>query len=293
MENTKRVFKISDDAVAFVFSISQWGNRRVANLGDVATDADKSMLHLTKTLIDSDEYKAIGRWMNETKGWLMARSVPSFFRDGCYLFRLSMVADVEKHLRFAETIKRGLVDKLLEVYPAQIETARERLAGQFNVGDYPTIEELRRAFFWSYQWIAFGIPEGLPPEIRQQEMEKAKNMWEEAAQSITIALRESFNGLIRHAREKLQPGEDGKPRIFRDTLVTNIKDFLETFQARNIVGDDELAALVAKAQAVIGGVDKAQALRDDQALRDSVKDGFEAIEKEMETLVERKRAFDL
>ena len=92
---TVKKFQIDKDVVAFIFSISQWGNRRVADKGQIETGADKAMLHLTKHLIDSKEYKAIGTYLYETKSWIISRSVPSFFRDGCYLFRLSTVPDVE------------------------------------------------------------------------------------------------------------------------------------------------------------------------------------------------------
>ena len=61
-----------------------------------------------------------------------------------------------------------------------------------------------------------------------------------------------------------------------------------------MVNDDELANLVAKARAVIEGVDKAQVLRDNVQMREEVRQGFASIEAELTAMPEvRRRKFDL
>lgn len=293
--DTVKKFQIDKDVVAFIFSISQWGNRRVADKGQIESGADKSMLHLTKHLIDSKEYKAIGTFLYDTKSWVVARSVPSFFRDDCYLFRLNTVQMVEEYLKTRQQGLRDVVEAFLNIYPNQIEEARTRLAGQFSDTDYPAIEELRNMFYWSYQWVAFNVPDGLPESVKQAEMAKMQNMWDEAALSITSALREGFSSLISHAIDKLKPDPDGKVKIFRDTLVTNILEFLETFNLRNVTSDIELQQLVEKARLVIAGVEKAQDLRDNEGLREVVRGQFSEIAAQLDTMVVKrpKRKLDI
>ena len=292
---TGKKFQIDKDVVAFIFSISQWGNRRVADKGQIESGADKSMLHLTKHLIDSKEYKAIGTFLYDTKSWIISRSVPSFFRDGCYLFRQDMVQRVEEYLKTRQQALSEVIQGLLNVYGVQIEEARGRLAGQFDASDYPDIEELKNMFYWSSQWVSFNVPEGLPENVKQAEITKMQNMWDEAALSITSALREGFSSLISHAIDKLKPDADGKVKIFRDTLVTNILDFLETFNMRNVTNDVELQQLVEKARVVIAGIENTQDLRDNEGLREIVRGQFGEIEKQLDTMVVKrvKRKLDI
>lgn len=294
-KNGGREWKIDSDTVAFLFSVHQWGNLRVADKREIESNADKTMLHLSKHLIDSKEYKAIGRFLYETKAWVIARSVPSFFREGCYLFRLSMVEEVERELTERKSKLRELINTLIDVYPQQIAEGELRLGPQFKRSDYPTIEELRASFYWETQWISFRVPEDLPEQIRKIELEKAENMWRSAAENITFALRESFKELISHAADKLRPSDDGKMKIFRDSTIENIFQFLETFNDRNITSDSELAELVKRAGNVLASVDNAQLLRDNKQVRDEVRNGFERITRDIDALLVDKpiRKFNL
>jgi hypothetical protein len=59
---------------------------------------------------------------------------------------------------------------------------------------------------------------------------------------------------------------DGKPKVFRDTAVENLTEFLQRFVKLNIRSNPELDALAARARDVIQGV-RPQRLRDSASLR--------------------------
>jgi hypothetical protein len=64
-----------------------------------------------------------------------------------------------------------------------------------------------------------------------------------------------FAGLVLHLTDRL--GVDpatGKPNIFRDSGIQPMFDFLATFEARNVMGDQALATLVGKARKLLDGV---------------------------------------
>jgi hypothetical protein len=282
-------WKIDQDTVAFVFSLHQWGNRKVANKDEIKSSADKAMLSVTKRLIESKEFKAVSKYMLETKAWVISKSVPSFFRDSCFLFRLSKVQEVEDELAGRRLVLRSLIEKLAEVYPTQIDEAEEMLGpDQFNRADYPSAETLKTLFYWESQWVSFRVPEDLPEMVRRAELEKAENMWRSAAENITFALRESFRELVSHAAGKLGTYDGTRKGTFRDSTIDNITEFLNTFRDRNITSDRELEILVKKAQLVMTDVEDAQVLRDNKELRAEVKRGFESITKELDALVEER-----
>jgi hypothetical protein len=280
-------FKITNDIVALIFAVHKWGNKAVGDKREITTEADKAMLALQKKLLNSPEYKAISDYLQETKEWVMWRSVPSFFRKGTFLVKLGMVEAIEDELAARKALLNILVDKFLQTYPQQVTEAKLKLGPQFRERDYPDTEEMKYRFYWDTQWISFIVPDDLPERIKQQEIVKAQNMWEDAAQAVTYALRESFRELVAHAAERLAPGEDGKRKKLYDSTIENVSLFLDTFAARNPTNDEELATLVERAKKVLVGAD-IKVIKDNAAIRDSLQGEFAKLTAEADKLVETK-----
>lgn len=301
-------------AVLFSLKIRRMGNRRQANLDLVNVGmTDKNRMKLSKQLIVSDELDAIGTFQAELYKWVKARSNPSFFRDGLYLVKTTEVNAFEEALKAARTKLQGeLVPKLQEAYPAHIQTAKGALADQFNPTDYPDVSDLPRQFGVEWNWITIGVPENLPEELKAAEAAKIEGQFKAAEVEIMAAMREGFMKVVEHITERLTPDPnaeaDAKPKIFRDTLFEDLTQFVETFSARNLVADADLAATVEKARAILVQVNgdtpdkKAQGLRgkgkDDgfaAALREQTAAAFAAVKAEAQTLlVDRpSRRFDL
>lgn len=300
--NQVRRWSIDEDVVAFQFSRRSWGIKRTGDLktllkvreqaaameGRTLTEQERDQAYkLTKQLIVSPEYDAICDYLYRTKEHVTRYAVPSFFREGTWLYRLQMVETIEEYLSSREPGLQALIEAFQAVYEGQVETARAVLErdGQFNPRDYPHVSQLPALFGWTHLWIDFRTPDRLPGSIREREMEKLRNLWDDAAESITGALRESFKELTDHLVERLTPGPDGKPKTFRNTLLANVTDFLDTFTARNLTNDTELESLVNKAKAVLSGVDQAQVLRDNEAVKAMVRGQFQRISQELGAMV--------
>jgi hypothetical protein len=48
------------------------------------------------------------------------------------------------------------------------------------------------------------------------------------------AFLEELSRLVEHLNERLSGQDDGKPKIFRDTAVTNLEEFFQRFRRLNI-----------------------------------------------------------
>lgn len=287
------VQELLKNTVVLALTVRSWGNRSKADVDKIDTgDTDKNRLNVTKRLIDSDEYKALRRQGSTVKDWARLRSVPSFFRDGLWLVKTDAVNAVDAKLREGVDERKRLTEALLTVYPEQKEKAKTALGKMFRESDYPTASELRNAFGIDWNWISLGVAETLPSDVRRQENAKLERMWKSAIGEITVGLRTGFKELIDHmvSRLTVTPGE--KPRVFRDTLVQNFTEFVETFSARNVVNDNELAALVEKARKLVSGVSPDD-LRDDAKLRDYTAGKFRELQKAVDTaVVTASRKFD-
>ena len=77
--------------------------------------------------------------------------------------------------------------------------------------------------------------------------------------------------------------DNGKARVFWDSPVTNLANFLEVFDARNLSNDEDLSALVERCRELMTGVEPKD-LRSDAALREAVRRGFSQVEGQMDRL---------
>lgn len=284
-----------ENAVMLLMSTHAWGNRKKADIQKIETVADKKFLSVSKKLIDSEAYRKITSLQNNSYEWIKNQSVPAFVVRGAYLFNQNMVEEVEEYLKSKNEELFNKIEDLVAEYQLKIIEAETLLGDQFNVNDYPEIEEIRQAFWYEWKWVVFDIPEGLPQKVFEAEKAKAENMWKESAEQISQSLRQAFAKLINHANQMLVPGEDGKNKRFKNSSFDAIDEFIATFKNRNIVNDTDLENLVNQAKAVLNGIEDPQQLKKDEDLRDMINYNFNEIEKALDTMIETKpgRKFNL
>ena len=140
----------------------------------------------------------------------------------------------------------------------------------FSAGDYPaTLEGL---FECNWDFPSVEPPDylrQLSPQLYEQEAARVASRFDEAVQMAEQAFTEELSKLVSHLTERLSGQEDGKPKVFRDTAIENLREFFERFRHLNIRSDEQLDALVNQAQGVVRGI-QPQQLRDDQPLRQQV-----------------------
>lgn len=177
--------------------------------------------------------------------------------DGLNLINKNLIETAEINLTEAKNNFEAAVQYIAENYANIIERSRQVLTpiGLFNELDYPDDISVKYDFTWRYVMIETpGKNSILTPEIYAREQRKFLQMMEEARDQTALALRQELKQLVTHMVDRLSPGEDGKEKVFRDTLVTNFTEFFETFRERNLFGDTELQELVSQAQQVLRGI---------------------------------------
>lgn len=290
-------------AVCFTLTFRKFSNRRRGNVDKVKTTEqnemgateeralDKKRFKIIKTLLESPELNAISEYQGTIYKWVTNRSNPSHFKEGIYLVKNELVPTFEAKLREAvDKLNNELVPALMEVYEAQIDEARIKLGSQFNYQDYPRKQDLPARFGIEWNWIAFGVPENLPEELRRAEADKIAAQFREAETEIMTALRAGFAEIVSHVADRLTVS-DGKAKTFRNSLFTDLTEFIETFSSRNLVDDKELGDMVTKAREIIAQVqgnspgEKAEYIRDASVMRATVGEKFSAMRKAVEAMV--------
>ena len=129
----------------------------------------------------------------------------------------------------------------------------------------------------------------LSPQLYQQEATRVSARFDEAVQLAEQAFTEELSKLVSHLTERLSGADDGKPKIFRDSVVENLREFFDRFRHLNIRSDVQLDDLVGQAQRVIRGVEPQQ-LRDNQAVRQEVAAQLSSVQSVLDgLLVDRPR----
>jgi len=273
--------------VALIVTFGALGNRKKVSTSQIEVEADKDWLHVSKQLIECEEYDAIRHLDGDISRWLGTRALPSLLKRGIYLLPMAYVEETNEQLKEFQEQRNKLIGRLAKVYRAAVSEARSRLRDVFDESDYPSEARLRKAYSFSWQYISFNTPASLQQisrELYEQEKAKAEAHWVEAKEVITQMLRANMLDMTDHLVEKLTPGEDGKKKVFRDSAVVKFNEFLSTFAFRNVADDAELLKVVEKAKGLLKDVN-AQDLRTNEALRDQVQAGFSKIKQQLAGMV--------
>ena len=174
----------------------------------------------------------------------------------------------------------------LAAYPRLCAEAASRLRTIYNPLDYPPVEEVRSDFSASWQYVSYGVPEQLrevSERMFQDERDKAAQRMSEAYTEVRQVLREAMVELVAHLRDRLTDQPDGTPQRLRESTVQKLREFLDTFDFRNVTNDRELKEQVEKARALLEGV-STDALRNMPLVRARVREGMAEVAARLDVL---------
>lgn len=264
-----------------------FGNTRKVNTSKIAVDADKALLRVSKHLLDSPELKAVRSVDSEVRQYLYNRCLPSSFKAGVYRLPYSLIYEVDGKLQDYAIQRAKAVQDAAAAYPQRCKDAVAALRSVYNLRDYPSVERFLETFYFEWSYFEAGTPGALAAiskDIFQREQLKAEAEMRESVDTIRGYLRESFAEMVSHLVERLSgAGANGSPKVFKESTLNNLDEFLTYFDKRNLTADSQMADLVNKARSLMNGVDASQ-LRDDYAARKFIRDGFAQIQQNLDTM---------
>ena len=162
------------------------------------------------------------------------------------------------------------VEQLDRRYAELRTAAQQRLGRLFNLSDYPA--SLSGLFAVEWDFPSIEPPDylrQLNPELYEQECRRVSARFDEALQLAEQAFLAELSQLVTHLTDRLSGTEDGKPKVFRDTVVSKLTEFFERFRRMNVRSNDQLDQLVSQVEDLVNGV-QPQSLRENRVLRESV-----------------------
>ncbi|NLF73220.1 MAG: hypothetical protein GX575_29640 [Candidatus Anammoximicrobium sp.] len=272
-------------------SLSWFGTRKTltAEQRSQAADAfgaEGAFLSAGKKLLDTrhEKFKAVTAVKGRIISLWKSMSLP-YPEPGVRLIRQDQIEEFAAQM---ETLKGELdeaVRQLDEHYAELKSAARGRLGSLFSPADYPA--SLLGLFQVAWDYPSVEPPDylqQLSPEIYRQESERVAARFDEAVRLAEQAFMEELQQLVTHLTERLTGQTDSRPKVFRDSAITNLTEFFQRFRSLNVRSNDQLDALVAQCQQIVRGVEP-QTLRDSQGVRQRVATQLSQVENVLDTLL--------
>ena len=273
------------EACLIQLSTPCWMGSRMLDATVMEQIGDSEWLRGRKYLVDPETLSPIRSVIARARKDLEKGALP-FPINGLTLVPKECLGKVEEQLLSYQAGFWREVDEFETQYAEARATAKERLGPLFNEQDYPLNIRSKFGFEWRYLTLSTpGKYDVLTPEIYEREKAKFEAMMEETRELAMAALRQEFADHVGHIVDRLTKNPDGKPKIFKNSMIEKTQEFLDAFTSRNLFNDDSLAGLVAEAKEIIGGIQPGW-IREDVQLQRHIRENMRAVKEEIDKAIE-------
>ena len=164
--------------------------------------------------------------------------------------RLLTVANYEAYTELMDGLRERMVReraRFIEDYDDNVDRARLDLGKLFRIGDYPSKEALQGKFGIRYRIVPVPDADHFMAKLASHDTERVKRGIErEIEERLHDAVGDLYRRLgeaVERVSERLTEDGEGKPLVFRDTMISNVRDLVDVVPRLNIFGDDRLAQL--------------------------------------------------
>lgn len=160
------------------------------------------------------------------------------------------------------------VRKLAEVWPVATAEDRKVLLGMWDPNDYPTVGDMESRWSITVRFAPIAVSDDFRIDMddtARQALDDAVNQVEEdAAAYLLRRLMEPVAAMV--TKLSVPIGDEGS--VFRDTLVSNVRDVCKRARGLNINDDERVNEVIDDIEHVLAHVD-AQSLRESSTVRET------------------------
>lgn len=278
-----KAVSLKDRCVTVTLKRTQWSPKKwdkgvTKSVEDTA--GVKGVGKYTKQLLKGNkDLKDLQKKFDEAYQYVVKNSLP-WMADGVRIIPAAQVIDFASAIDNIRSEAMGLVSKLHDNWNAAVQEDANRMGPLFDPNDYPTADEMAQR--WSIRVTVAPISDS--SDFRVDVGEEMKQALDKELQDVEAQATEHVVKMlmdpIKAMAEKLSvpKGEEGS--VFRDTLVTNLKDAASRALKLNINDNENIEKTCHQVLAVLDGLD-AQDLRDSDGVRASVASDMRQIQNKL------------
>ena len=280
---------LSTRAMLARLTISQWAakrlDRKVTDEVNRAHGASADAGRYTKSLVAKEALATIAKASEAARATHATRSLP-WIDDGARILPAAGYASYCEAMRTHREAFESAVSTFIDAYPSLVEQARKDLNGLFSAEDYPDPGEIARRF--SFATRLYPVPSAadwrvdLSDEQAETLRADVEHATKEALQLATRDAWERIADVVGRMAERLAGYKPAKAKgeksegVFRDSLVSNVRDLVTLLPVLNISQNPRMAAICERMELDLCEWD-ADALRDNDNARASTAKAAQAI----------------
>lgn len=279
---------IHTSAMLVELNISNWTakklDRKVSDDVDAANETKAKSGNFNKNLLAGDAGQALDsiiKYSANARAWNTRQTLP-WSDSGVRLLPMGSFLKYKEQLGVLESNYNQLVDSFLEVYPDLVSAAAFTLGKLFNRDEYPSVEQIRTKFAFSYFFSPVPESGDFRVDAGQAAIKELQMQYEtEYERRLDSAMKEAWSRLytcLSHMKERLEDDESDKKgrKTFRDSLIHNAEELVEALKHINITKDPKLEQARVELSQAIAGVE-AKELRDNKTIRHDVRTQVDSI----------------
>lgn len=275
---------ISSSAMLVELNISVWTGRKLDKQVSAEIDASKGTTtragnYNKKLFADEPAFDAISKFAGNARTYHYHATMP-WSDSGLRLLTTAMYFDYHKTISQMEQDFGLLVNEFIDDYQNMVLRAQHKLGAMFNVHDYPNPESLRDKFRFSVKFSPVPDVGDWRVDIGNDARETLQLSYQQAYEA---NLNQAYQDIWDRTHEALSnmsaklAGEN--KQIFRDTLVTNVRELIDLLDKFNVTGDAKMRQAKVKIESALLGVTP-DALREDDDFRLDTKSKVDELLKE-------------
>ena len=279
---------IASSAMFAELSIGNWTARKLDRAATRQTTTaagasdDAGAFH--KKLLSCPELEAIQKHIANTRQNIHYRLTMPWSDLGVRLLPTAMFAEYYKEITAAETEFHRRVDAFLQAYTWAQAQAQARLGNLFSSDDYPSVEIVAAKFRFRHSQTPIPDAGDFRLDIGNEAQEELRKQYstfytEQLNNAMGDVWQRTYDTLAR-VSERLDYADADNKKIFRDSLVDNVREMLGLLSKFNVTGDQRMENMRVRLEDAMLGV-SADALRDDDTFRLDTKAKVDAIIKSM------------
>ena len=225
--------------------------------------------------------KDISKKASKIRAWHTESTLP-WSDKGPRLLPTKTFFEYKKELSRQKADWEKLTQQFLSEYTSLVTKLAYSLGRAYDPSEYPTIDELKDKFSFSYSVTPMPTSGDFRIDIGNQAMKELGDHYEQVIQDrVASAMKTAWVRLhkqLEQMSERLADGDaEGNHKTFRDTLVSNAKDLVTSLKHFNINNDPNLEKARLALADTLNDVHDPQDLRDFRPERLKVKNKVDDI----------------
>jgi len=218
------------------------------------------------------ELDDIQKFVGSVRNWHYRNTIP-WLDSGVRMLPMKQYIDYTSQMNTWASEFEGLKQTFLNKYDDLVTEMAFKLGSLFNRDEYPSMDEVNHKFYFRTNYFPLPQSGDFRVDIGNEMLaELQDNYAKHLSEKVNEAMGDVWSRLhetLKHLSERLEIGDKGEKKIFRDSLIENAQELCDLLSKLNVTNDPKLEEARKDLEQALFGV-SAKDLRDSIMVRHDV-----------------------